>query len=102
MNTSTTTTSPTPAVDDPLESALAEVGRVQQAHWPVDVPRTVESSVDAQGIVGYLRHWARETPAAVAIAFYGREITYAEYDALSDSVAGWLRAQGIGVGDAVG
>ena len=108
MNTSSTTTSPSSTTSpstcaaNALETALAEVSRIQQENWPVDVPRTVESSVEAQGIVGYLRHWARETPAAVAIAFYGRDITYAEYDALSDSVAGWLRAQGIGVGDSVG
>lgn len=91
-----------PASDAALESALEAVSRVQSDHWPAPVPREVHLPIDGGGIVDYLRHWAVTTPDTVAISFYGREVTYAEYDALSDAVAGWLRAQGVGAGERVG
>lgn len=92
-------TTVTPPVRD---AALAEIQRLQQAHWPAEVPREVVYPLATQGLVDYLRHWAVERPDVVAIAFYGREITYAEYDELSDRFAGWLLANGTVAGDRIG
>ncbi len=85
-----------------LEAALAEVRQLQQANWPAEVPREVEYPLGTQGLVDYLRHWASARPDTVAIAFYGREINYAEYDELSDRFAGWLLANSAVAGDRIG
>src|SRR3954447_7289856 len=49
-----------------------------------------------------IRHHARRRPAHPAIVYRGRDITYAEFDALVDSAAAALSANGIGYGDRVG
>ncbi len=49
-----------------------------------------------------MRHWAIERPDTPAIVFYGRVITYSEYDELSDRFAGWLLSLGVERGDRVG
>ena len=85
-----------------LDTALAELRELQHANWPADVPRDVEFPLEAGGLVDYLRHWASERPGTVAIDYYGREITYAEYDQLSDRFAGWLLANGAARGDRIG
>lgn len=85
-----------------LEAALVEVRKLQHANWPAEVPHVVEYPIETHGVVDYLRHWAAIRPDTVAIAFYGREISYAEYDELSDRFAGWLLAQGAVAGDRVG
>lgn len=85
-----------------LEAALAEVRVVQDASWPDGVPRGVEYPLPDGGVVDYLRHWARTRPEATAIVFYGREVSYAEYDELSDRFAGWLREHGASAGDRIG
>ncbi|GAA4490587.1 AMP-binding protein [Rhodococcus olei] len=85
-----------------LEAALAEVRQVQQANWPAAIPREVRDPIGSHGLVDHLRHWAAERPDTVAIAFYGREIGYAEYDELSDRFAGWLLANGAVAGDRIG
>jgi fatty-acyl-CoA synthase/long-chain acyl-CoA synthetase len=85
-----------------LEAALAEVRAVQERSWPEEVPREVDYPLAGGGVVDYLRHWARERPEAAAIVFYGREVSYAAYDELSDRFAGWLREQGAAAGDRVG
>ncbi|ANZ26764.1 acyl-CoA synthetase [Rhodococcus sp. WB1] len=91
-----------PTDSDALEAALAEIRRVQEAHWPPEVPRTVEYPIEGRGLVDYLRHWASVRPHAPAIEFYGRTVGYAEYDDLSDRFAGWLLARGARAGDRVG
>ena len=45
---------------------------------------------------------AIERPDTPAIVFYGRVITYSEYDELSDRFAGWLLSLGVERGDRVG
>ena len=95
----TPTASTTPTV---LDAAIAEVRAVQERNWPSQVPRTVSYPAGTDGIVEYLRHWADTRPGEPAIIFYGRTITYAEYDELSDRFAGWLLAQGVQAGDRVG
>ncbi|RYF75101.1 MAG: AMP-dependent synthetase [Comamonadaceae bacterium] len=49
----------------------------------------------------YLRHHARTTPDKAAVIWYGRRISYAELDDLSDRFAESLRERGIGQGDVV-
>ncbi|EGD53979.1 AMP-binding protein [Gordonia neofelifaecis] len=85
-----------------LAAAVDEIRSRQLANWPAEVPRTFAYPAGEASIVDHLRYWAAERPDAVAISFYGRDVTYAEYDELSDRFAGWLAAQGIGAGDRVG
>ncbi|MGW1678255.1 AMP-binding protein [Saccharopolyspora sp. NPDC002376] len=84
------------------DAALAEVRDLQMANWPDQVPRAVVYPVEVPGLPEYLRHWAVTRPDTVAISFYGRDITYAEYDELSDRFAGWLAERGVAPGDRVG
>ncbi|MGV9861196.1 AMP-binding protein [Rhodococcus koreensis] len=95
---------PTSPSSDPtaLESALAEIRELQDAAWPPEVPRSVEYPIEGHTVIDYLRHWATQRPHTVAIDFYGREITYAELDDLSDRFAGWLLRRGASAGDRVG
>ena len=84
------------------DAALAEIRDLQAAHWPQQVPRDVAYPVEVPALPDYLRHWASARPDTVAISFYGRDITYAEYDELSDRFAGWLSGRGVAPGDRVG
>ncbi|WP_213576073.1 AMP-binding protein [Rhodococcus sp. USK13] len=85
-----------------LEAALADLRAIQDAAWPPQVPKAVDYPIEDRTVVGYLRHWATRRPDTVAIDFYGRRITYAEFDDLSDRFAGWLLEQGATAGDRVG
>ncbi|TWS25020.1 AMP-binding protein [Tsukamurella sputi] len=85
-----------------LDAAAEEIRALCLRNWPPQVPRTVEYPAETPAMVEHLRHWARQRPEAIAIAFYGREVTYAEYDELSDRFAGLLADQGVRPGDAVG
>jgi len=49
----------------------------------------------------YLREHARRQPAKAALVWYGREISYAELDRLSDAFAQTLHRIGVGKGDRV-
>ena len=55
----------------------------------------------AQPLHEYLRRHARTTPDKAALIWYGRRISYAELDDLSDRFAQCLRERGIGQGDVV-
>ncbi|WP_182358339.1 AMP-binding protein [Tomitella gaofuii] len=87
---------------DTLESALARVQALQQKNWPSEVPRSVDYPAGTDGVVDYLRHWAAVKPDHPAIVFYGRTVTYAELDELTDRFAGWLATVGAQPGDRVG
>ena len=88
--------------DPIIESALAQVRDLQHRNWPAEVPRTINYPAGTPTIVEHLRHWARERPGTVAISFYGRDITYAAYDEMSDRFAGWLTSIGVRPGQRVG
>lgn len=49
----------------------------------------------------YLRHHARATPDKAAVVWYGRRMTYAELDDLSERFARCLHDRGIGQGDVI-
>ncbi|MDP0397653.1 AMP-binding protein [Tsukamurella strandjordii] len=85
-----------------LDAAAEEVRALRERNWPPQVPRTVEYPAGTPAVVEHLRHWARHRPDTVAISFYGRDVTYAEYDELSDRFAGFLLAQGVRPADGVG
>ncbi|TQM01828.1 AMP-binding protein [Pseudonocardia kunmingensis] len=84
------------------DAALAEIRALQAANWPEQVPRDVAYPVEVPALPDYLRHWATTRPDTIAISFYGRDITYAEYDELSDRFAGWLAGRGVAPGHRVG
>lgn len=84
-----------------VEEYLAEADRLREAKRP-DVPREVVFPRGEISIGEHVRGWAKDTPDAVAIAFYGRDITWRELDELSDRAAGWLEANGVQSGDRVG
>ncbi|WP_280340611.1 AMP-binding protein [Nocardia neocaledoniensis] len=90
------------AVSPDFAEALARIRAVQAAAWPAEVPRAVTYPIESMAVVDYLRHWASTRPEVAAIAFYGRDISYAEYDDLSDRFAGWLLANGVEPGDRIG
>jgi long-chain acyl-CoA synthetase len=65
--------------------------------WPSDVPRAIEY---AEGpLQDILAKTAREYPEKVAMAFFGKEITYGELDLLSDRFAVALADLGVSKGD---
>src|SRR6056297_2607584 len=47
----------------------------------------------------YLEYYAEETPSKTAINYYGREISYAEWDRASDTLATYLATNGCERGD---
>ncbi|BDD82958.1 acyl-CoA synthetase [Tsukamurella pulmonis] len=85
-----------------LDAAADEIRALRERNWPTQVPRTVDYPAGTPAMVEHLRHWARERADTVAIAFYGREVSYAEYDEFSDRFAGLLVELGVRPGDAVG
>ncbi|MGC5026608.1 AMP-binding protein [Tsukamurella sp. DT100] len=90
------------AVAAALDATADEIRALRLRNWPAQVPRAVEYPAETPAMVEHLRYWARHRPDTVAMAFYGREVTYAEYDELSDRFAGLLLDAGVRAGDAVG
>jgi long-chain acyl-CoA synthetase len=67
--------------------------------WPKDVPKNLEyPKVSLHAI---LEKTAKEHPEKAAIAYFEREITYAELDSLSNQFAGALNAIGVKKGDRI-
>ena len=83
------------------EAAAAQLAGLRDL-WPADVPRTLDEPIPDGSVIDYLRKWSTERPDAVAIHFYGRDITFAELDRSSAAYAGWLRANGMEPGDRAG
>ena len=83
------------------EAAAAQLAGLRDL-WPADVPRTLDEPIPGGSVIDYLRKWSTERPDAVAIHFYGRDITFAELDRASAAYAGWLRANGVEPGDRAG
>lgn len=70
-------------------------------HWPAGVPREPVYPFGEVKLTDYLRQWATKRPDKPAIVFYGRVLTYAEMDRLSDAFASLLAEHGIRQGDRV-
>ncbi|MFO7965339.1 MAG: AMP-binding protein [Desulfobacterales bacterium] len=80
---------------------LIELDRIWKRNWPAGIPREIEYSLGKVPIFHYLKHHAHQTPGKPCIIFYGRSITYAEIDDLSDRFAAYLSKSGLKKGDRV-
>ncbi len=84
------------------ESAyLDRLRALWRRHWPKSVPQEPVYPLGEIPLSEYLQERARQTPAKAALIYYGREVSYAELDRLSDAFAAWLHRHGIKRGDTV-
>lgn len=81
---------------------LAELREKWRAAWPAHLPAEPSYPYGRAPLPEYLRQWARRRPAHPCVNFYGRELTYAEIDRLSDAFAAFLLSRGCGGGTRVG
>lgn len=84
-----------------LAEYLAEHRRRVQASWPAGLTREPWYPHGEVPLTEYLRAWARVQGEKPSVIFYGRAVTYAELDDLSDRFAALLSAHGVGRGDRV-
>jgi long-chain acyl-CoA synthetase len=66
--------------------------------WPTWAPKTLEPE---KPVCEYIRDWAELRPDAIALSFYGRDITYAELNGMIDRLAWGLVDIGVKKGDRV-
>ncbi len=76
--------------------------KIWMKHWPADMPKKVTFSEGKIPVFEYLRFHALRTPDKPAIIFYGRTLTYREFDMSSDNFARYLLSMGLKKGDRVG
>jgi fatty-acyl-CoA synthase len=72
-----------------------------RAAWPRGIATEAWYPHGQRPLTEYLRAWARVQPEKPAVIFYGREVTYAELDRLSDAFAALLASHGVRKGDRV-
>jgi long-chain acyl-CoA synthetase len=70
-------------------------------NWPAGVPREIEYLLGEKPLFEYLRSHAKTHPDKPAINFYGKEISYAAFDRLTDLFASYLSRDGLEKGDRV-
>lgn len=85
-----------------IESYLGDLRTRQEPLRPPDTPSSVVYPLGEISLPEHVARWAATAPDRVAVAFQGRDITYAELDDLNRRVAGWLDAAGVRPGDRVG
>ena len=73
----------------------------QRAVWPAGLPTEPVYPHGEIALADYLRIWARRCPDRVAIYFYGRTLSFAELDDLSERCAALLAQHGVAAGDRV-
>lgn len=83
------------------EAFLAEHLAKVRASWPREVATEPWYPHGERPLTEYLRAWARVQPDKPSVIFYGREVSFAELDRLSDRFASLLAAQGVVKGDRV-
>ena len=66
------------------EAYLAQLAELQSRHWPAGTPREPTYPFGEIMIAEYLRNWAGLQPDKAAVIFYGKAMSYAELDRLSD------------------
>lgn len=84
-----------------LDTYLAHLDHLQAAAWPAGKPREPQYPHGRQPLGEYLRAWARQRPAAVALDFYGHSLSWAELDRLADRCAALLAELGVRPGERV-
>ena len=82
-----------------LGSRLPVPERTWLAQYDPGVPAEVE--IPEVTVDALLRHSAAEFPTRAALAFFGRETSFAELDRQVDLFAGFLQRNGLGPGDCV-
>jgi len=65
----------------------------------LDTPKLLPWAVGSPAL--RVRHWARRTPDALAVAFEDRQLSWSDLDRDADRHAQWLLDQGFGSGDVV-
>jgi long-chain acyl-CoA synthetase len=75
--------------------------KIWQKNWPEGVPKEIRYSLGERPLFQYLRNHAESFPDKVAINFYGLEISYAEFDRLTDLFGSYLSSEGVQKGDRV-
>ena len=83
------------------EAYLADLRTRIKASWPQGLPLEPEYPFGRVSVADYLRSWAAKQGDAVAIDFYGYQLTWSELDQLSDAFASFLAEQGVNPGDRV-
>ncbi|WGH85492.1 AMP-binding protein [Auritidibacter ignavus] len=84
-----------------LETYVSALREIQTKQRPDGLPHEVTYPAGEITIPAHISHWAVERPEEIAIAFEGRNYTYAELDSLHRRFAGWLSNQGVSRGDRV-
>jgi acyl-CoA synthetase (AMP-forming)/AMP-acid ligase II len=69
--------------------------------WPETVPRQASYPFGEQPLTEYLRARAKRHPDKAVLVFYGRHVSFAELDELSDRLASLLARRGVRAGDRV-
>lgn len=70
-------------------------------NWPAGVPMEIRYLQGERPLFDYVRGHAKAWPEKTAINFYGLEISYAEFDRLTDRFASYLSREGVQKGDRV-
>lgn len=83
------------------ENYFKKLHERHREHWPEGVPVHPHYPYGEVALSGYLRAWARQQPERTAVLFYGKRISYAELDSLSDRCAALLFEHGVRAGDRV-
>ncbi|MDA8209545.1 MAG: AMP-binding protein [Actinomycetota bacterium] len=87
----------------PIEESeyLADIARRVQSSWPSGIESEVVYPLGEVPVSTYLRRRAVESPDAIAVSFYGYDMTFGQLDEQSDRFAWHLRAGGVRPGDRV-
>ncbi|MCF8032352.1 MAG: AMP-binding protein [Desulfarculaceae bacterium] len=75
--------------------------KIWMKNWPEGIPVELNYLHGEKPICEHLRLHAAQTPQRVAVNFYGKEITYAELDQLTNRFASYLESQGAKKGDRI-
>jgi len=72
---------------------------VERGAWPKDLPRTLSFPRGRRPLHEYVREHARDRPDAPAVTFYGRTLSWREFDDAVTAFASALTARGHGPGE---
>lgn len=89
-----------PGTDE--DDYLADLCARQSRSWPAGLSAQLSYPLGEQPLTEYLRERARRDPERCLLIFYGRKLSYAEVDRLSDRFAAFLMTAGVRPGDRVG
>lgn len=76
--------------------------RVEREGWPDDLPRSLSFPEGRRPLHEYVRRHAREQPGRPAVTYYGRTLSWSEFDDHVASFAAAMADRGRGSGDVCG